>query len=636
MTLGEAPDDDAAEGRQGDDGADEGPRHVGRMTSEKKKKKKKKQKGINTDRKFGSSRDAIRLCSSVATSPEFSPAACHFGDRCNYSHDLRKYLKEGRRGDLDTFGGKCPVFEACGRCGVGWKCRFVSSHMQEVERDDGRKELVLIEDATRADAAGGGGSGDDNGNTGFAPGIVNIVSPDVKQSLNRKKVDFPKSNQMLKWLEGEVELVRKHQAKSVQEREETLDEYRAQFVDPPLRPSEKRKLYFGRETPVLAPLTTQGNVPFRRLCVELGAQGTYSEMALGTDLIGGKPSEWALLRAHRSEMQPPRYGGGSDGGAAARRDGYDHARDLKFGAQLAASAPLGALKATEALARYAPRLRLVDLNCGCPIDLIFKTGAGSALLDSTNKMERMVRGMNTVSDEIPITAKLRIGVRENHETAKKNIDRLAFGNPDTRHLLGGPGCAAVTLHGRTRQQRYRRPADWGFIAECAALVRSYQARADDLADTVREPDPSTQANTPGGRLYFLGNGDCFSYEHYFRHVDEARVDTVMIGRGALIKPWLFEEIEKGQYLDKSATERLGYIEKFARYGLEAWGADEVGIGTTRRFLLEYLSFACRYVPVGMLDYLPPNINDRAPAFRCRNDLEALLSSGDVKDWIKIR
>jgi tRNA-dihydrouridine synthase 3 len=122
---------------------------------------------------------------------------------------------------------------------------------------------------------------------------------------------------------------------------------------------------------------------------------------------------------------------------------------------------------------------------------------------------------------------------------------------------------------------------------------------------------------------------------YNRAVEESGVDSVMIARGALMKPWIFEEIQAGQYLDKSASERLSLVEKFARYGLETWGSDEQGVGTTRRFLLEYLSFAYRYIPVGLLEYLPPNIQDRPPTFRGRNELETLMASDNYKDWIKI-
>jgi tRNA-dihydrouridine synthase 3 len=110
----------------------------------------------------------------------------------------------------------------------------------------------------------------------------------------------------------------------------------------------------------------------------------------------------------------------------------------------------------------------------------------------------------------------------------------------------------------------------------------------------------------------------------------------MIARGALIKPWIFEEIQTQQYLDKSASERLGYIEEFVRNGLDYWGSDEIGVGTTRRFLLEWLSFSCRYIPLGILEHLPPKFGDRPPAYKGRSDLETLLSSSNYKDWIKIR
>ena len=584
---------------------------------------KKRQKGQNKARSFGKSQDAIQLCNSVMFSSEFSPVTCAWGERCNREHKIRKYLEEGRRDDLHSFDGQCPVFKANGRCPSGWKCRFVRSHMDEVQREDGQKELVLQGLAP--------GSMQEAFEDEPRPGVSNIVPQDVKRGLARKKVTLDKSDSWIEWLNAEVNRGKTQEQKSKAEKEASVEEYRAQFVDPPLKPSEKRRIYFGRETPVLAPLTTQGNLPFRRICVELGAQATYSEMALAADMLNGKMSEWALMKVHASELGPPRFDGES-----GAQGGYDNHKDLKFGAQIAAGAPWVATKATEAMARFLPHLRLIDLNCGCPIDLVYKTGAGSCLLNSPNKLERIVRGMNTVSGEIPITAKLRVGVHNNQENAKRNIERLAFGGPEVRDHIGAPGCAAVTLHGRSRQQRYKKPADWAYIAECAALVKSYQQSSDDLTDTVREPDARTRANAPDGRMYFLGNGDCYTHLDYFDRIDQAGVDTVMIARGALVKPWIFEEIEKGQYLDKSASERLGYVEKFARYGMEAWGSDEVGIGTTRRFLLEYLNFAYRYIPVGLLEHLPPSMHDRPPSYRGRNDLETLMASNNYKDWIKIR
>ena len=241
-------------------------------------------------------------------------------------------------------------------------------------------------------------------------------------------------------------------------------------------------MYFGRETPVLAPLTTQGNLPFRRLCVELGAQVTYSEMAMGLPLLQGQKADWTLMRAHESEITPPRF---TPSGPVVQ--GYDNAKDLKFGVQITANAPWVAVKAAETLTKFLPHLRLIDLNCGCPIDMIYKSGAGSALLDSPARLERMIRGMNVVSGEVPITAKIRMGVRDDKHTAQKLVERLALGSEEMREQLGAPGCAAVTLHGRTRQQRYTKAADWSYIAECAVLIKKYNETSNDLADTTFMP-----------------------------------------------------------------------------------------------------------------------------------------------------
>jgi tRNA-dihydrouridine synthase 3 len=107
-------------------------------------------------------------------------------------------------------------------------------------------------------------------------------------------------------------------------------------------------------------------------------------------------------------------------------------------------------------------------------------------------------------------------------------------------------------------------------------------------------DTAADKERPEKRIvFFVGNGDCYSHIDYFNAVDNAKVDSVMLARGALIKPWIFEEIQSGQYLDKSASERLDLVQDYCRYGLECWGSDELGVATTRRFLLEWLSFTCR-------------------------------------------
>lgn len=641
-----AADDDAAEAFHHQDRQSGGPNN--------KSKRRQKQTGQNKAREYGSSRDQVNLCSSRANQPEFSPNECQYGDKCRFEHDIRKYLSRYKREDLATFNALCPVWETKGRCPAGWKCRFLGSHSQEVEHEDGRKELVLTEDAGRK--AQYAQTTVEEGEIG----VANVLSPEQRFQLIKRKIVLAKSDEFLQHLEEQKQNPgdqgqKKPRARDGQKRnssspepeangqkkEDAKDqdddakaESRATYSETRLRPSEKRRIYFGAETPVLAPLTTQGNLPFRRLCTSLGAMFTYSEMAMSMPILQGQKSEWALMKAHESDLQAPTF--------TAKGNivyDYDQSKDVGFGAQIAANKPWVALKATEVLTTLLPQgLRVVDLNVGCPIDLVYREGAGSALMDSPPKLEKMLRGMNYVSGEVPVTVKIRMGTKDKQPTAQKLVERLVLGS---QHSGEGPcGVAAITLHGRSRQQRYSRSADWEYIGETAALIKRLNEKADAVSDTIRETDERDQGNgsagSKNGKVYFVGNGDVFSHEHYYDHLSHGGVDGVMAARGALIKPWLFEEIQAGQYLDKSSSERLSMIEQFCRYGLEAWGSDEVGVGQTRRFLLEWLSFACRYVPVGLLEHLPPNIQDRPPRFRGRDELETLMASDNYKDWIKIR
>ncbi|KAH0542643.1 tRNA-dihydrouridine synthase 3 [Glutinoglossum americanum] len=619
QSRSEVADDDAAEASRHTDSRDKHPR------------KRTKQKGQNVGRDFGSSRDALQLCSTRTTFPEFSPAECQFGSGCIFKHDIREYLNKGKREDLDTFGGLCPVWDARGLCSLGWKCRFAGSHSRERDTEDGRRELVLIEDEERKAKAKGRGEGGEDG------GVLNVISTQQKSALMRKKMETPRTDKYISWLDqNAAELDKQLHGGNRQDKDldgkESREDNRALYSEPPFLPSEKRRVYFGPETPVLAPLTTQGNLPFRRLCVSLGAQLTYSEMAMGMPLIQGNKSEWALMKCHVSETLPPSFKG-----ARNIVVDYGNAKDFKFGAQISANKPWLAMKATEYLTNLCSHLRVIDLNCGCPIDMVYRTGAGSALLENQAKLEKILRGMNAVSGEVPITTKIRMGTKNDRPNALKLVERLALGGHEAQEIGEGPsGVAAITLHGRSRQQRYTKSADWTYIAECAALIKRFNESSDGITDTAKESDPRAKPAGNGGRVYFLGNGDCYSHIDYYEHLRDAKVDSVMLARGALVKPWIFEEIEKNQYLDKSASERLTYVEQFARFGLETWGSDEIGVGTTRKFLLEWMSFAHRYVPLGILEHLPPSLQDRPPAWRGRNDLETLLGSDNYKDWIKIR
>ena len=624
-----------------------------------KSKRREKNQGQNKSRKFGQSRDEVGLCSTRTRCNEFEPKPCPFGEKCKFEHDLRRYLNEHKRPDMTTFDGLCPIFDVKGKCPVGWKCRFVGSHSKKVTREDGRQELMLTEDEDRI-ARYEHSEVNEEGETG----VANAIATSDRIRLTKKNFLTPKTDQYLRWLDSLIEnpndQVRKKQETFNKETNGSLrnssspepapgeetpaktarEENRATYMPTPLLPSEKRRLYFGPETPVLAPLTTQGNLPFRRLCTSLGATFTYSEMAMSMPLLQGQKSEWALLKAHESETQAPTFTLKNTQPNIVYD--YNQSTDLHFGAQIAANKPWLACKTTEVLTTLLPRgLRLIDLNVGCPIDLVYREGAGSALMDSPHKLEKMLRGMNCVSGSTPITVKIRTGTKDKQPTAQKLIDRLVLGS---EHHRGSPcGIAAITLHGRSRQQRYTRSADWDYISSTSSLINNLNAKAASLDSTIHAPDDRDLPNPHKGsassrppKVFFLGNGDVLSHTHYQRHLAETQVDAVMIARGALIKPWIFREIESNQSLDPSSSERLSYIESFVRYGLEAWGSDEHGVGTTRRFLLEWLSFACRYVPTGLLEVLPAEIQDRPPRFKGRDELETLMASDNYQDWIKIR
>ena len=203
----------------------------------------------------------------------------------------------------------------------------------------------------------------------------------------------------------------------------------------------------------------------------------------------------------------------------------------------------------------------------------------------------------------------------------------------------------LKIHGRSRLQRYQRLADWEYISKVAA------SQSNEIP-----------------KIPLIGNGDVFSFTDYEEKMTSAEgvSQTAMLGRGALIKPWLPTEIKERRHWDISASERLDMLKRFVRFGLEHWGSgvlryilflfyfacqsltkschlplsvhvpDQQGVNNTRRFLLEWLSFLYRYVPVGLLEQPPQQMNQRPPAhLQGRNDLETLFMSANSADWIQI-
>ena len=523
----------------------------------KKKKGKKKKRGQNKKRDMRQQHEEVRLCSSLLDPS--NPGTCRFGpEHCRSTHDVTTYLA-AKAPDID---GVCPVFKSIGYCPAGLKCRWLNSHYE-----DGK----LKRDQSQIDAYASSGQGE-----------VNKISTEAKLALQKKKYLFEVSDNVIKYLDLQVQ-----SDENIAKREEAK-ENNASYVEAPFKIAEKKKLDL-RGAKIVSPLTTVGNLPYRRLMKTLGADVTYSEMALSLPLLQATNSEWALPKAHSSE-----YPG--------------------FGVQIATSKHWAAAKAAEVIYKETTHVSELNLNCGCPIDLLYRQGQGSALMEQPARLLRILKGMNASSGDIPVTVKIRTGTKDNKNTAKSLVERVLAEND----------VAAITLHGRSRQQRYTKDADWEYIKEVGAVVTEWNNKKE-------EDKESSETN----RTNFVGNGDVFTHEDWYNAVNTEGVDSVMVARGALIKPWIFEEVEAQQYLDKSATERLDILRKFADFSLEHWGSDEYGVGLSRRFMCEFLSFTHRYIPVGILERLPPKINQRPPQWRGRNELETLLGSTDYKDWIKI-
>eukprot|EP00027_Filamoeba_sp_ATCC50430_P019546 CAMPEP_0168540028 /NCGR_PEP_ID=MMETSP0413-20121227/56_1 /TAXON_ID=136452 /ORGANISM="Filamoeba nolandi, Strain NC-AS-23-1" /LENGTH=403 /DNA_ID=CAMNT_0008569731 /DNA_START=131 /DNA_END=1343 /DNA_ORIENTATION=+ len=325
--------------------------------------------------------------------------------------------------------------------------------------------------------------------------------------------------------------------KALEDKEDVLQTEEATYVDTevPLRPSEKKKLDVKGKL-YLAPLTTIGNLPYRRICKEFGIDITCGEMASGS--------------------------------AARCAEVLDENLNVDF----------------------------IDINMGCPIDLVVNQGAGSALLENHRKVQDIVTNVSRVMTR-PLTIKVRVGKDETQPTVHKMFPKLESW-----------GASAVTIHGRSRMQRYSREANWDYIKQCASLTN----------------------------LPVIGNGDVYNYEDYVNHIENHGVATVMLARGSINKPWLATEIKERKHWDISAQERLDIVRKYCHYGLDHWGSDTQGVENTRRFFLEWQSFLHRYIPVGLAEVMPPKIKGFKPAnIAYRSDLEALLGSAEVKDWIKL-
>jgi len=584
----------------------------GEVKSESQKKKRGRNKNRPAPQRFDRS---IRLCPvliDVSPTRQGDPRADCTYENCKFIHDVAKFMSE-KPADL---GDRCYVYENFGRCRNGLVCRFGSCHIvKTVTEDKDGNQVVVYRNKVNTELyekiVSKSSSGDCSGRK--LGQESNQLKKDLQKLLWKKNYDFKKCDAIIdrefKERNKRAEEEKRNGAepeqngKCVEEtdgpeckkarlesREVTETIKNAEAVvemsdklpvavsleeDKEIHYKEPRKKIDWTDKLYLAPLTTVGNMPFRRICKKFGADITCGEMAMALPLLQGSTPEWALVQKHVSE-------------------------DV-FGIQICGSSPHQMGRVAQLVQDGHIDCDFVDINMGCPIDLVFNRGMGSGLMNRKKPLEVMVRAMSEVMTRVPLTLKMRTGVYADKRIAHTIIPQA----------MTDWGAEMVTLHGRSREQRYSKLADWKYIGECAEML-------------------------PQGMPVY-GNGDIVNWEDYNQYRQTApRVSGVMIARGALIKPWVFKEIKEQKHWDISPQERLDIVRDFANYGLEHWGSDDKGVENTRRFMLEWLSFLHRYVPVGMLAEPPQRMNERVPKyFKCRGDLETMLSSPHCDDWIKI-
>ena len=237
---------------------------------------------------------------------------------------------------------------------------------------------------------------------------------------------------------------------------------------------------------LLAPMEDVSDPPFRALCKRHGADMMYTEFI----------SSEALIRKAAKGMK--------------KLDIFPEERPT--GIQLFRGSEDAMVEAARIAEAVHPDL--IDINYGCPAKKVVDKGAGACLLQDVPKMVRLTEGV-VKAVKLPVTVKTRLGWSD----TTKNI-------VDVAERLQDVGIQALSIHGRTRAQLYKGPADWTLIAEVK--------------------------NNPRMHIPIFGNGDIDSPEKAKEYRERYGVDGLMIGRGSIGHPWIFNEVKHylrtGQHL----------------------------------------------------------------------------------------
>ncbi|MBP8864067.1 MAG: tRNA dihydrouridine synthase DusB [Anaerolineae bacterium] len=267
---------------------------------------------------------------------------------------------------------------------------------------------------------------------------------------------------------------------------------------------------------VLAPMAGYTDRPYRSICRRLGAAWVVTELLSADGLL------------HASERTRQMLAFGEDERPLAMQLFGRDAAVLEAAARL--------------VEPFAPDF--IDLNLGCSVPKVTKTGAGAGLLSDPVNVGRIMARL-TRAVRVPVTAKIRLGP-----------ERETLNYLEVARALEDNGAALIAVHGRTRHQRYNEPADWDAIAAVKQAVR----------------------------IPVVGNGDVNVVADIARMKAHTGCDAVMIGRAAQGHPWIFQYRDRKDVpWEERRTVMLEHLERMAaHYG------PRYGVIHFRKHLVRYL------------------------------------------------
>ncbi|MDR0883781.1 MAG: tRNA dihydrouridine synthase DusB [Oscillospiraceae bacterium] len=231
----------------------------------------------------------------------------------------------------------------------------------------------------------------------------------------------------------------------------------------------------------LAPMAGYTDHAFRSLCMGQGAAFCVTEMVSAKGLVQGNQTARALTAVHEDELP------------CAIQLFSDDAESMRRAVEIV----------RENIDAAQARRVWLDINCGCPARKVAGHGGGAALMRTPEKAAEIVRAAVQAAGDVPVSVKFRLGWDDESRNAVDFAQRME-----------AAGAALLTVHGRTRAQMYAPPVDLDAIAAVKRAVR----------------------------VPVIGNGDVTDGASAKHMLDATGVDGVMLGRGALGRPWVFAQI----------------------------------------------------------------------------------------------